>query len=364
MPVCIKNFSLFLFFVFFIESIEAVDSRALWLPKKYNDARPLLMNVAQQAEKDERCIVVIAGEMIVSKSTERDYYFVVTCRDSLKRSYNLSYVVQKKGGVSELLEEQRSSKSAVKEGGVALGKKGLTKESALGQCALLLKEETVLSGVAEVIEEQIFEQERDSQWVYSFGYPFNTKNRLDEIVRFDANCHVDADGVAELDLGPLHREQALEDCYEGLEDESILIGWIEILYPEVSGLPYKEEWAYRFNMPFNSKNREGELVRYNADCRISEDRDVEVETRIDIDSVKSICLRAVKKEAKKMMKVTILEDSAEPVVELEYEFRSSIPFDASDPVGRKLHYLGECIVSDEGRSSVKIVPRSLLPVKR
>ncbi len=334
----------------------AVDPGVLWLPKKYSDARPKLMRAARDAENMERCKVVIAGEMIVSKNTSDEYYFVITCRDAGRRSYNLSYQYPRTSDGFELLAEQRSSLSTDKESTTLPGKDGVTREHAITMCTEALAEETVLTDWTEVLEDSIQELEHDNQWVFHLQFPFQGKNRFDELVEFNSDCYVDKKGVAQLELGKLHKEQALENCYEGLEDESILIGRIEVLFDQVSEVSHESQWAYRYNLPFTSKNKKAELVRYNADCLVSEDGDAEVETRVDVESIQNMCIDAVKKEARMMMSVQILQDKIQPVEEQEYNFYVQIPFDATDPVGRSLHYVGECNVNDAGRSQVDIKP--------
>jgi len=349
-----------LLIVIALSSIEqgwAVDPTVLWLPKSYSDARPLLLRVARSAEDNERCKLVIGGEMIVSKNTDDDYYFVITCRDALQRSYNMSYFVPRLGGAGELVTEQRSDKSAIKTGGLALDVNGLSKEQALEQCANSLAEKTILSGWTKVLDAQVAERELVPPWIYHFYYPFSAKNRLGQLVTFEASCVVDRDGISALKLGALHREQALEECYLGLEDEAILIGWTDLLYDQVLERSDKGDWAYRFNMPFNGKNRSGSLIRYNADCHVNEQAEAEVETHIDIEGIPALCLAALEKSSRKMLGVTLFPQEIESVEELEYEFHTSIPFDALNPSGKTLHYSGVCVVNDAGRSRIKIVPR-------
>jgi hypothetical protein len=419
----------------------AVDSSVLWLPKKYSDVKPKLLNAAREAEGMERCAVVIAGEMIVSKNTEEHYYLVITCRDIGLRSYNLSYQYSKKADDFDLLAEQRSSLSnenrsslpnekreslpikdgMTKERAVQMCRDALAEESALSNwikvlddaveemdhddewifhlkfpfqgknrfdeivefssecfineedgaqihlgklhkeravqmCRDALAEESVLSNWTKVLDDAIEEIDHDDEWIFHLKFPFQGKNRFDEIVEFSSECFINEKEGAQIHLGKLHKEQALENCYEGLEDESILIGKIKILFDEVSEVKHESHWAYRYNLPFTTNNRKSELVRYNADCLVNSDGESEVETRIDVASIESMCLQALTKEAKMMIGVEILKDKIQPVEEQEYNFYVQIPFDATDPIGRKLHYVGECNVNDTGRSRIDIKP--------
>lgn len=513
MRISINCLLLFFTALIFIQHSWAVDSTVLWLPKSYSDAKPLLLRAARRAEDSERCELVIGGEMLVKRNTADEYYFVITCRDALQRSYNMSYLVPRSGSVAELVLEQRSDKSAIKTADVApdtislsseqalqqcaeslveksmlagktevlaaqieerdvvlpwlhhfyypfrtknrldqwvsfeascrvdgdgiaelstavlqrdqalqqcanslaetsilagqaevlaaqieerdvvppwlyhfyypfkvknrldqwvnfeagcrvdgdgvaeLAMPELHREQALQQCADSLAETDMLSGQVEVLAAQIEEQEALAPWLYQFYYPFRAKNRLDQWVSFEADCHVDDDGIAELSLAGLHREQALEACYLGLEDEAILIGWTDLLYDQVKERADKDGWAYRFKLPFNGKNRAGSLIRYNADCQVDEQAEAEVETRIDIEGIPGLCLAALERASSKMLNVSLFPQKIEAVVEMEYVFHTRIPFDALNPFGKTLHYYGECQVTDVGRSIIKIVPR-------
>ena len=135
-----------------------------------------------------------------------------------------------------------------------------------------------------------------------------------------------------------------------------MIGKIAILFDEVSHINHESHWAYRYNLPFTTLNKNSELVRYNADCLVNPDGESEVETRIDVASIKPMCIDALNKEAKMMMGVKILQDKIPSVEVQEYNFYVPIPFDATDPAGRQLHYVGECNVNDMGRSRIDIKP--------
>jgi hypothetical protein len=86
---------------------QAVDADRLWLPKKYRHAMMKLENTAFNAESSERCTEVTEGRIDVYKSTDQRYYFIITCRDKLRKTYNISYYYPVEGTAPELVNEQK-----------------------------------------------------------------------------------------------------------------------------------------------------------------------------------------------------------------------------------------------------------------
>ena len=84
----------------------ALDESRLWLPKKYQSLMPKFITAALEAESTERCQKVINGQFVPNKTTETFYYFVITCRDIERRTYNISYRYPVEGGELESTEQK------------------------------------------------------------------------------------------------------------------------------------------------------------------------------------------------------------------------------------------------------------------
>lgn len=90
----------------------ALDESRLWLPKKYKGLMPKFITAALEAESTERCQKVINGQFVPNKTTEDYYYFVITCRDIERRTYNISYRYPVDGGDLESTEQKVKRKPA------------------------------------------------------------------------------------------------------------------------------------------------------------------------------------------------------------------------------------------------------------
>lgn len=90
----------------------ALDRDRLWLPGSYQQAMPALVAAALAAEDTRRCREVVAGKMVIDKSTGDSYRFVITCRDEHSRTYSLSYRSPVDQPAPELIAEQRSGVAA------------------------------------------------------------------------------------------------------------------------------------------------------------------------------------------------------------------------------------------------------------
>ncbi len=326
------RFILILLLSFFATQLWAVDASVLWLPKKFNDVKPKLMVVAEKAESSDRCQHVVAGEMNLSKTTDDNYYFVITCRDESRSTYNISYQYPK-----------------------------------VGDEIIVVNEQVPFVAAASNQDENLTDEEQEAAELLASCYQgFNAEGAGENMCRGsvdDARIEELCTEAKSFDAAlvlcnkPLTSEEALAVCHEVLDDEAILFGQINVLHDLITAQNHSEEWAFRFHMPFDNVTRKGELIRYKADCRVTAEEDADMDTRIDIEAIPSMCTEAVEKEVKKMLSVTILTDEISEVVEEPYNFYMKIPFNAKDPVGRTLNYEADCNVDDNGRSSVDISPR-------
>lgn len=95
-------------------SSRAFNNDSLWLPKRFEHFRPLLVSAALDLEVSERCAKVISGEMSRAHSTPSMPAFVVVCKDHNNRSYTT--VVKK--STDELPKDEGEEGSDESEGGV------------------------------------------------------------------------------------------------------------------------------------------------------------------------------------------------------------------------------------------------------
>ncbi|WP_339671350.1 hypothetical protein [Dasania marina] len=84
----------------------AITESQIWVPKRYSEAKHKLLSTAVEAERSPRCVTAIQGSMVVEKTTAEAYYFVITCRDKNRKTYNLSYSYPVAGAMPSLLNEQ------------------------------------------------------------------------------------------------------------------------------------------------------------------------------------------------------------------------------------------------------------------
>jgi hypothetical protein len=326
------RFSLLIILSIFSVQLWAVDADVLWLPKKFNDIKPKLMTVATEVESSGRCTRVVAGEMDLSKTTEDSYYFIITCRDEGRRTYNVSYEYARSSDEFNVVNEQ-----------IALAVSDNQTQSlnddeqASAQLLALCYQNFNVQGADKMCRGGVDEQ------------------RIEELCTEAKNF----DAALALCNQPLTADEALASCREILDDEAILFGRIEVLQELINQQPHNDEWAFRFQIPFDNKARKGELIHYKADCLVSAEGDVDLSTRIDKDAIPGMCIEAVEKETNRMLGVTILTEQVSAIVEDSYNFYLEVPFNAQDPVGGSLHYKADCNVDDSGRTRVDISPREI-----
>lgn len=407
----------------------AVDAKRMWLPKKYASAKPKLLAAARDAESTERCQTVVAGEMIVRKNTAENYYFVITCRDANRKTYNLSYQYPVVGNAPDLIAEQRSKEAQKKNKTVVIEETGVSGEQALQLCFNAFNKAT--DGLDDV---QVLEQPSPAALAYSYNYslPFTAQSELGNDVLYSAHCQVEKEGETQLDV-VLEEAGAVAICRDSLRAEAILYGRIKIDSEAINPLPVATTNTFRIELPFDVKNRIGSIIRYGslctidaegdsevaiellapgalaicmdglltetllmksveiaeqasaqsvdgnvfnfeipfkandpegnqrnfkAYCRVDEEGEADISKAIDKDAIVAVCIGEVKRKTKKMKSVVILEDEIPELLGGEESgYVAIIPFDASNPAGKALHYQADCRVGGNGRSTIKLGAR-------
>ncbi|ARN74911.1 hypothetical protein [Oceanicoccus sagamiensis] len=410
-------------------SALAVDAKRMWLPKKYAAVKPKLLHAARDAESTERCNTVVAGEMIVRKNTAENYYFVITCRDSNLKTYNLTYQYPVAGTAPDLVAEQRSKEAQKKNKTVEIEETGVSGAQALQLCLNAFNKAT-----DELDEVQVLEQPAPVELApnYRYSLPFTAQSELGNDVLYSAHCQVESKGETQIEL-VLEEMGAVAICRDSLRAEAILYGRINIDTEAIESLPTEVEGGYMIELPFDVTNRIGSTIRYGsrctidaegysevtihllpagalaickdglltetllmksvtiaeqasaegingnrfnfeipfkandpdgnqrnfkAFCEVDEEGEAYVSTEIDRDAIVAVCIGEVKRKTSKMKGVVILEDEIPALAgDEESGYVGIIPFDATNPMGKALHYQADCRVGGNGRSTIKLGAR-------
>jgi len=79
--------ALILAVMFFSLPAHSFSQDTLWLPKRFEHLRPLLVEAAIEMENTQNCVKVINGEMSRVHSTPSEPAFIITCKNYKNRSY-------------------------------------------------------------------------------------------------------------------------------------------------------------------------------------------------------------------------------------------------------------------------------------
>ena len=174
---------------FYVGHTLAVTEDDVWVPKRYTIAKHKLLSTAVEAERTERCARVIEGRMSVEKSTAEAYYFIITCRDKKRTSYNLSYSYQVSGAMPILLNEQISKEPEVLE---EVELPTVSSNEAWPLCLADVKKKTQLMIDVLMLEDNpkpsdVGEPEQE------YIIPFEAKNPQGTRLRYQADCKVDVE---------------------------------------------------------------------------------------------------------------------------------------------------------------------------
>jgi hypothetical protein len=327
----------------------AVNESRLWLPKKYRALKPKLIAAAELAEKSYRCKSVIAGEMIISKSTAENHYFVVTCRDDNQKSYNMSYLYPVAGFEPLLIAEQGRLVSRPVEG--SIDDNG-SEDQALTICRKAIFDSTKDKGGTTLVEPEI-KLVSKNKGSFSYVLPFDIQSKFNNSLRYEADCMVDQNNGVKLAI-QLQEAGALMLCEETLPAETVLLKNVELLG---QGIIREDADKFHFKMPFKASTLHGENRQFIANCQVNEEDVAEITTELDPESILSICRDGIIKKSKNMLGVVVLENQDERISFINGVYSGAILFDAKSPSGRTLHFQGLCEVYQNGRSTIKIGPR-------
>lgn len=326
----------------------AVDENRLWLPKKYKALKPRLVATAVLAEQRYRCNRVIAGEMIISKNTPDDYYFVVTCRDQQQKSFNLSYLYPVAGDKPELIAEQGRlvhRASAQSDGGV-------DDQQALALCRKAMFEATASMPQVQLREQEITAGE-ELNGHYRYVMPFDVQSPSATLVRYQATCQVDSNSGIKLAV-KLQTAGALVLCKEALPAATVLLKKLAIIDQAIKS--HSDEQGYNFDIPFTATNLNQQQRQFRAACQVDQHGRAELNTEIDPNSVLSVCREGIVAAAKNMLDVVVLDGQQDQLQAVDGDYSGVILFDAKSPGGRALHYQAKCQVDKRGRSSIELGP--------
>lgn len=219
-------------------------------------------------------------------------------------------------------------------------------------CQDHLRSESILLGRATLLDEQV--EQRASDRGYDFLIPFTVKTLSSEAIRYHADCFVNWQGESELSMS-LQPEGAFALCADALRLETFLMK--EVTIDEQASSIEKAAGGFVVEMTFTANDPEGSPRKFLGHCQVDANAEAVVQTELDQSAITAVCVNGVKEQTQRMLAVNVLEGSIPPLQEDAEGFLALIPFDAKDPGGRDLHYMGHCRVDDSGRTRVDIKAR-------
>jgi hypothetical protein len=326
----------------------AVDENRLWLPKKYRDVMPKLVATATLAEQRYRCEKVIAGEMIVSKSSQQTLYFVVTCRDLQQKSFNLSYLYSVAEDKPELVAEQ----GRLVQSSLAQSDGGVDDQQRLAQCRKAMFEATTSMPQAQLREQEITSSDAvDGR--YHYILPFDVQSPAANLIRYQAKCEVDSSSGIKVTV-ELHTAGAIVLCKEALPAKTLFLKQQSITDQAIKN--HSDKQGFHFDIPFTATNLNQQQRQFRANCQIDQHGRTELDIAIDPDSVLSVCSEEIVATAGNMRDVVVLDGQQDKLQAVNGGYSGVIRFDAKNPGGRVLHYQAKCQLDKRGRSSVELGP--------
>ncbi|MEH6558717.1 MAG: hypothetical protein V7459_08600 [Oceanicoccus sp.] len=339
----VRCFSLIISLLF-CQCIYAVDADRLWLPKKYQSIKPKLLQAANEAENTERCVTVIAGEMIVQKNSDTHYYFVITCRDQSARSYNLSYSYPISGTSIDLVAEQLSSLTHDKVEIVVVEDSVVDETIALQLCRNEINTSVDYLDGIEIIERDISPVKKQGSG-FSYKIPLFAKSALGSNIRYQAHCVVSEAGGANVKL-TLEREGAIAICRDSVRSEAIIYGRISIDEDQITQVDNTA--VYRFQLPFEVKSQIGTAINYSSECSVDEHGEANVVVSLVTSGALAICKDSLRTETLLMKSVEINEEASQVISGSNGIFRLDIPFTAKISSGHVRSFRAHCEVDEEG----------------
>lgn len=219
-------------------------------------------------------------------------------------------------------------------------------------CQDHLRSESILLGRATLLDEQI--EQRASDRGYDFLLPFTVKTLSSDAVLYHASCSVNWEAESELSM-ILQPQGAFTLCKDALRLETFLMKQVEVADEAVSIDKTAEGFAVE--MTFTANDPEGNPRKFLGHCQVDADAEALVQTELDKSAIIAVCINGVKEETRRMRDVNVLEQQVPPLQEDIDGFVAHIPFDARDPGGSALHYMGYCRVDENGKTRVDIKAR-------
>ncbi|MGK0500524.1 MAG: hypothetical protein ACJAYG_002175 [Oceanicoccus sp.] len=324
-------------------SLWAVDTSRLWLPKKYAQVKPKLMLAAQQAEESDRCSTVVAGEMILRKNTPQNYYFVITCRDSAFKTYNLTYLFPIAGDMPSLKAEERSRVEQQIIVGV-IDDQGIDEPQAIQLCRNAMIELADEFDVMVITESALKVKSRPNGSFY-MQLPFTAQSELGNAINYRADCRVNPQGEVKL-VSLLEEEGALTICRDNLRVEAALYGRIIIDEQAKALLDVTVNGDFIYSMPFDVKTRIGAVIRYGSQCQVNTKAEAEVTIKLLADGALANCKDELADEFDVM---TIAESELKVESLPNGSFYIQFPFTAQSVLGSVINYRADCRVPPEGQ---------------
>ncbi|MGK0441392.1 MAG: hypothetical protein ACJA0N_001190, partial [Pseudohongiellaceae bacterium] len=264
---CNKLFGIFLTMIIFSVSAFAVTDANIWLPKRYTDGKNKLLSTAVEAERTDRCISAILGEINVEKTSADTYYFVITCRDKNQVSYNLSYTYPVNGAMPTLVKEQLVIEQEEEASAI-------TADVAWSLCINEIKQKKrTMLGVT--ISGEAPSQSDERLEIQTFEIPFDAKSPDDILLRYKTNCTVDIgknvtigqliivqqeDEVGGEEVPAIAADVAWSLCIDEIKQKTRTM--FEIVLAEENPNPSDEKREIQtFEIPFDAKSPDDILLR-------------------------------------------------------------------------------------------------------
>ncbi len=266
-------------------------------------------------------------------------------------SYKLPFTAQSELGNAVLYSAYCD---VAKEGDTQL-KIVLEQEGAVAICRDSLRAEAILYGRIKIDTAGITPLPTDKAGTFRIELPFDVKNRIGSTIRYGSLCTIDAEGYSEVTIDLL-APGALAICKDGLLTETLLMKSVEIA--EQASAESINGKLFNFEIPFKANDPDGNQRNFKAYCQVDEEGEADVRTEIDRQAIIAVCIGEVKRKTQKMKSVVILEDQIPDLAgDEESGYVGIIPFNASDPTGKALHYQADCRVGGNGRSTIKLGAR-------
>lgn len=346
-------------------SSQALDKSRLWLPSKYRDLMPALIDAAEQAEATRRCQWVINGEMNVQRSTDEEHIFTITCRDESHHSYLLTYQHQAGSHQTQLLSEQGKAKPRAatidEQSNQAQLTPSIDANTALEICSEAVATQTDEMGVVVFPDTQAKEVKSDQNGFF-FRFLFDVSGVLGNNVRYRADCRVDNTESVNVEVF-LEPAGALALCFDNLKEETLLMRHVAV-NKEPLEAAIRDNGDFYNVVEFTTKSRRGSPIRYTAQCTVRPDGDANVTIVLDKSGALAICKDTLRSEAIALKGLQVIDEQVTEVQEDTAGFHYQMPFNALIPGAEQGLFLAKCHVDIDGTAEVnfRIDEKAVVPM--